>query len=158
MPDTFKFVKLDNTKSARMNTYFVRILFIYAFLIFTCVPVSTMAQNSAGPGQATSFENLNVSAFKKELSKQKGILLDVRTPEEYAKGHLPNAININYLSPDFKQALKELKPDQPYFIYCAVGGRSAKACTQLKNIGFKKVYNLEEGIMAWQKSGQEIIK
>ncbi len=129
---------------------------VYLFVMVTFVLEPTIAQNL--PPEQGNYVNLKPAPFKKELANQKGIVLDVRTPAEYAKGHLPNAINLNYLDPGFKQAIKELKPNQPYFIYCAVGGRSAKACAQLKNTGLNKIYNLEGGITAWQQAGQIIIK
>ncbi|RDC61660.1 rhodanese-like domain-containing protein [Adhaeribacter pallidiroseus] len=110
------------------------------------------------PNTTTNYVNLNVVNFQKELAAQKGVVLDVRTPTEFAQGHLPHAINMNYQDPEFEQAIKNLKPNQPYFIYCAKGGRSAKACDQLKANNLKKVYNLEGGIAAWQQAGQVIVK
>lgn len=131
-------------------------IFILCFLSLLAGLSSTSAQKA--PLSADNFVTLNVTAFKKELAEQKGVILDVRTPAEYAKGHLPHAINVNYLDPTFKQVIKNLKPEQPYFIYCAVGGRSAKACAQLKSSGLPKIYNLEGGITAWQQAGEVMVK
>lgn len=122
------------------------------YLVFVAAPA--LAQK---PDVAANFVNLNVVNFQKELATTKGVVLDVRTPAEFAQGHLPNAINLNYQDPGFEQAIQNLKPDQPYFIYCAKGGRSAKACAQLKTNGLKKVYNLEGGIAAWQQAGGQVV-
>ncbi len=130
---------------------------LFSSVIF-CLAFVTIPVNAQEPTASQNYGNLNVVNFQKKLAAQKGVVLDVRTPAEFAKGHLPNAININYQDPEFKQAIKNLKPDQPYFIYCAKGGRSAKACAQLKTNGLKKVYNLEGGIAAWQQAGQVVVK
>lgn len=103
----------------------------------------------------TSVINLKPQAFKSEMKK--GVILDVRTPEEYARGHLPGAINLNYKDSQFQEYTKALKPNTSYFVYCAVGGRSAQACKFLKANGFTQVYNLDGGITAWQQAGQSIV-
>lgn len=131
--------------------------FVYTLLVLLQVPGFTYAQNEP-PAAHNKVINLNVPIFKAELEKQKGIVLDVRTPAEFAKGHLPNAINLNYQDPGFKESIKALQLNQPYFVYCAVGGRSAKACAQLKTTGLTKVYNLQGGITAWQQAGQPVVK
>lgn len=102
--------------------------------------------------------HLNPPAFKKGLEKQRGFVLDVRTPAEFAQGHLPNAINLNYQYPNFANYIKVLKPGKPYFAYCAVGGRSVKACKLLKANGLANVYNLAGGIKAWQQAGQPVVR
>ncbi|TQF15109.1 rhodanese-like domain-containing protein [Myxococcus llanfairpwllgwyngyllgogerychwyrndrobwllllantysiliogogogochensis] len=68
-------------------------------------------------------------------------LVDVRTPEEFAAGHLPGAVNIPV--DDLSQRLQELgPPENPLVIYCRSGGRSARAEKLLKEQGFQQVLNL----------------
>ncbi|KAA2218481.1 rhodanese-like domain-containing protein [Maribacter flavus] len=77
------------------------------------------------------------------------VLLDVRTPEEYAQGHLDNSLNINWFDADFAQQVEGIDKDETIYVYCKVGGRSAKAQEKLKSLGYKNVVNLEGGYDAW---------
>ena len=78
-----------------------------------------------------------------------GILLDVRTPEEYDSGHLPGAINIDIMGPDFHEQVDTLDTSKTYYVYCRSGGRSSTACKYMKSKGINEVYNLKGGILAW---------
>lgn len=77
-------------------------------------------------------------------------VIDVRTPEEFAKGHLPNAQNINWNGDDFEQQMASLPKTTPVFVYCLSGGRSASAVSKMRSEGFTEVYELEGGIMKWR--------
>ena len=78
------------------------------------------------------------------------MLVDVRTPEEFAQGALPNAVNISVSALDFPIKINRLQKDQPILIYCKSGGRSAQAVVFMKAFGFSKIYELEGGISAWE--------
>jgi rhodanese-related sulfurtransferase len=94
---------------------------------------------------------LEVEAFEKRLADTpNALLLDVRTPAEYAAGHLPNAQNIDYNAPDFEARVAALDRSQPVFVYCAVGGRSAKAGRVLERLGFVSVADLKGGYNAFK--------
>ena len=84
------------------------------------------------------------------------VILDIRTADEYAAGHIPGAINIDYYSPDFESKLRELDPTVPYVMYCQSGNRSAKALPLMDSIGFQEVYELDGGISAWAAAGEPI--
>lgn len=77
--------------------------------------------------------------------KQEGILVDVRTPEEYQQGHLENALNINVLSTDFETHFDEMDKSKTVYVYCKKGGRSKKAQEKLISLGFENVVDLEGG-------------
>ena len=68
-------------------------------------------------------------------------MIDVRTPEEYASGHLDGALNIDVQSPDFAQQVSQLDPEATYFIYCRSGNRSGQAMSQMANMGFGDMTN-----------------
>lgn len=74
-------------------------------------------------------------------------VLDVRQPNEYEEGHIPGARLIPL--PQLGDRLKELNPDKPVVVYCAVGGRSRIASQLLAGKGFREVFNLSGGIRAW---------
>ena len=84
-------------------------------------------------------------------------IVDVRTPEEYDVSHLKNAQNICVTSDDFKEQVAKLDKEKPVYVYCKKGGRSAKAATILKEMGFTEVYDLQGGMMSWEEEGLETI-
>ena len=77
-------------------------------------------------------------------------IVDVRTAEEFAKGHLLNAQNIDWNSSDFNTQITQLDTSKPVFVYCLSGGRSSSAVKQMYSLGFKQVYELNGGIMKWR--------
>ena len=88
--------------------------------------------------------------WKKRLAQDSNaVVLDVRTPEEWAEGVMPNSLKIDIYSPDFMAKVEELDKSKSYYIYCRSGGRSAQACMHMMDLGFKKIYNLEGGMLAW---------
>lgn len=86
------------------------------------------------------------------------VILDVRTPEEYAEGHLANAKLLDYLNTDaFDASLKRLDKSNTYYVYCRSGRRSHGACLKMKAQGFK-VFDMEGGYLNWVKQGLEVVK
>tara|TARA_A200000113_G_C8663229_1_gene289862 strand:- start:241 stop:555 length:315 start_codon:yes stop_codon:yes gene_type:complete len=85
-------------------------------------------------------------------SHQKPIILDVRTAEEYEENSIPNAILANLLEPiEFMNVIEKLEKDSKLLVYCRSGIRSQKACNILDQLGFKETYNLNGGILEWEK-------
>ncbi|GGD31189.1 rhodanese-like domain-containing protein [Flavobacterium orientale] len=83
-------------------------------------------------------------------SDDNAIILDVRTPEEFERGVIPKAINIDiYKGQGFIYMLEELDKSKSYYVYCHAGSRSAKACQVMQQLGFEKTYNLSGGISEW---------
>lgn len=79
------------------------------------------------------------------------VVLDVRTADEFADGKIENAINIDiYRGQGFIYEADALDKTKSYYIYCKAGGRSAQACSIMKDLGFEKTYNLVGGIMNWK--------
>lgn len=78
-------------------------------------------------------------------------IVDVRTPEEFAAGHIEGAMLINWNDPKFEQLISALDKSQPTLVYCAVGGRSGKAYTKLKQMGFNQLFDMKGGFDAWKK-------
>lgn len=101
---------------------------------------------------------VSISEFV-EVKKQhpQAVILDVRTPEEYNSGTMPDAININVLESSFDQNVSQFDKDATVMVFCKSGGRSAKAKQRLIDLGFANVVDLEGGIMGWKNAGGEII-
>jgi len=81
------------------------------------------------------------------------IILDVRTDREFEAGAIPNSVQLDFMSPDFKDEVSKLDPNKTYVVYCQSGGRSTAASKIMtKELGFKDVKNLEGGYSTWSKS------
>lgn len=102
----------------------------------------------------TSF----AKAMKAGLQAGDGVVLDVRKPEEFAAGHIEGAKNIDYYGKTFKESLAELPRDKTYLIYCRSGGRSGRTSAMMNELGFQRVFDLEGGMIAWQKGKHPIAK
>ena len=86
-----------------------------------------------------------------DFNNEDNVLLDVRTPEEFQAGNIPNAVNLDYNSTEFDSLIKDLDPNKTYYVYCQAGARSTKACSKLQAAGFKNIVNLEDGYTAYKK-------
>src|SRR5712671_4821477 len=105
---------------------------------------------------AKGYQDVNVEQFDKLRSDKKNVVLDVRTPEEFAAGHIPGATNIDLHSADFQKKVSELDKSKTYLVHCAAGGRSATACGKLSKLNFTNCYNLLGGMNAWEKAGKPV--
>ena len=86
-----------------------------------------------------------------DFADENNVLLDVRTPEEFQEGNIPNSVNYNYNSAEFDSLIRDLDKDKTYYVYCKSGNRSAKASAKLQEAGFKSVVNLKDGYSAYKK-------
>jgi rhodanese-related sulfurtransferase len=121
---------------------------ILALLMFSLT--SCLKQKTEG------VKVLNPDMFEQKLQTSNVQLIDVRTPEEFTEGHLPNAINIDVNGSDFITKTSKLDKDKPVMVYCKMGGRSAKAAANLKEQGFKDVSDLDGGITSWKDAEKTI--
>ena len=111
--------------------------------------LAMLGLNSACSQQ--SFKNSGVEDFAQLILQPNVIVLDVRTAEEFAQGHLAGAVNIDVKKDDFEQlAQQQLPSGKTIAVYCRSGRRSAKAAGLLAKLGYDAV-NLKGGILAWQE-------
>ncbi|RYZ21539.1 MAG: thioredoxin [Chitinophagaceae bacterium] len=97
---------------------------------------------------------LGAAVFAQKLTETPGaVLLDVRTPPEFGKGHLPGALNANWNDANFTKQVEALDKATPLFVYCLGGTRSAAAVEKLRALGYSQVFELEGGIMKWRQDG-----
>lgn len=80
-------------------------------------------------------------------------IIDVRTPMEYKKGHVPGAVNISFLGFGLAQKIKKLDLEKPVFIYCQTAHRSPLAAKKLSQYGFQVINDLENGFKERQEAG-----
>ena len=118
------------------------------------VSVSDGPTAASAPAAASS---LPAAEFAAAAKLPDTVLLDVRTPEEFASGHLPGAVNINIEAQDFLQQVATLDPARSYAVYCRSANRSKVAMTAMQQAGFARLYDLAGGITAWKSAGGEVV-
>ncbi len=120
--------------------------FILGLFFVDCSSDTQKAPNLGVDGK------VSLMTFDEELKKVNSPqLIDVRTPAEFAKGHLEGAKNMNFNAATFENEINQLDKSQPTFIYCHSGGRSGKAYKKMKAQGFTKVYDMKGGYSAYSK-------
>jgi phage shock protein E len=111
--------------------------FIKYFLLASVIGIFCFFQTQ----QPTPIRNITPIAYKKQV-KAKDILVDVRTPEEFASGHVKKARNSDFSGGQFAEQIQGWDKSKTYYLYCASGNRSGKAAQLMSDAGFKHVYNL----------------
>ena len=104
--------------------------------------------------EAGGFQEVDAAHFDKHRSDG-AVVLDVRSAEEYAKGHVPGALNIDINAPGFASKVSDFDKSKPILVNCHAGSRGAIAAAELGKLGFKTVCNLEGGLGAWEKAGHK---
>lgn len=98
-------------------------------------------------------DRLDATAFQSRMKEKGAQLVDVRTPGEFAKGHIAGSINNDWLEDGFLQRAGSLDKSRPVLLYCAAGGRSEEALAAMKEAGFTDVVDLREGFNGWKREG-----
>jgi phage shock protein E len=117
---------------------------------------STSTSTAATPVQETQAITKVDPATAESLVKQGVTVLDVRTPEEYATGHIAGAVNVNWEGADFAAQVKQLDPAKPVLVYCHSGNRSGQAVQVMEQEGFQRIFDLGGGVLAWNAAGQPL--
>lgn len=128
--------------------------------IASCIFICTMAISSSScQNSSNTIQTLKIEEYQKKLEEKSNIqLVDVRTGDEYKEGHLKGASNVDWNGNAFDAGIKSLDKSKPTFVYCLAGGRSASAAARLEKLGFKEIYNMDGGIMAWKKANKPLEK
>jgi len=132
------------------------ILIVPSLLISGCIN-----QENIGP-QTQIIEDVTleeaVALIEDNRYNPNFVIIDVRTPEEYARGHIEKAINLDYYSETFAGELDKLDKDKTYLIYCRSANRSGKALDMMAELGFAEVYNMLGGMVQWERTGLPTVK
>jgi rhodanese-related sulfurtransferase len=124
-----------------------------------CSSSTTEAPGSAAVAASAPAlgAELDPAGFASAMKRPGTVVLDVRTPAEFAEGHLPGAVNIDVSAADFASRVAALDKSAPYAVYCRSGNRSAAALEVMKGQGFTGAYHLGGGITAWKSAGGEVV-
>lgn len=126
-------------------------VFLALGIVASCQDKNSSA-NQAGGG------SVSVEEFDELLQSSPGAyVIDVRTAEEFAEGHVKNAVNIDVNSASFEAEIGKLDTSKAILVYCLAGSRSASAATYMRKHGFKTVYEMKGGILKWKKAGKPLV-
>ncbi len=117
------------------------------------ITLTAVALLSACASETGAISKVGVGEFSNQISSVSGVIIDVRTPEEFNAGHVENAININVESSDFQSKISGLDKNLTYFVYCKSGRRSTLATDQMADSGFTSLFNLNGGFIDLANSG-----
>ncbi len=128
--------------------------------LVTAVILSALAacggDSSAGTATIETISPAEASGLLED-PRAAPVVLDVRTPGEFAAGHLPGAINLDYQAAGFADDLAALNREVPYLLYCRTDSRSGRAREMMRNLGFVEVYEIDGGIVAWAEAGLAVV-
>ncbi len=95
-----------------------------------------------------AFRSVDAETFAREIKREEVQLVDVRTLEEFAEGHIPGAVNMDVNGEVFEAQIATLDPSRPVALYCRSGRRSKLAAQKVAKAGFE-VVELSGGILSW---------
>jgi rhodanese-related sulfurtransferase len=127
-----------------------------AALVFLLAVIGTAGAGvdtawNVGPGEAQALIRGNVG-------NRNFVVLDVRTPGEFAQGHLEGAVLVDSLSPGFREEMADLDKTKTYLVYCRTGNRSTSAMGIMSELGFRSIYHLEGGMKRWIEEGLPAVR
>ena len=108
-------------------------------------------------GGSSAVENVDAPSFSQVIAEPGVVTVDVRTPQEFAEGHIAGSINIDAEAVDFETQLGTLDKSTHYAIYCRSGNRSGVAAAKMADMGFTNVTNLDGGVIDWAAAGGQLV-
>ncbi len=134
---------------------------VFLYLILGCATLASCTTKSAKPNPI-SVQYIDVNMASSIITKDHNtIILDVRTPQEFNAGHLPNALNISIHDEQFSEKVNKLNKSKHYIVHCAANvknGRSAKSLKVMSDLGFPYLSSMNGGYAAWKEAGKAVIK
>jgi len=111
----------------------------------------------AGCSSSTGAIDLGVSEFSTKVAEAGVITLDVRTPIEFAEGHIEGSRLIDFQSGNFENEIAALDKNATYAVYCRSGNRSGQAVKVMQDAGFTSVFNMNGGVIDWANAGLPLV-
>lgn len=116
-------------------------------------PAATADQATAATAGGVTVVSPDEAAVTIEAAPDDLVILDIRTPEEFAEGHIEGATLIDFYREDFAEQIAALDRDDPYVLYCRSGNRSQQARSLMAELGFTDVADVDGGIVGWEAAG-----
>jgi rhodanese-related sulfurtransferase len=108
-------------------------------------------------GAVEGFPDLSPAEARETIARRSRdpgfVLLDVRTPNEFAEERIRGAVMVDYRSPSFRDEMAKLDREKTYLVYCRTGNRTKGALQVMRELGFRNVLHLAGGITKWKEAG-----
>jgi rhodanese-related sulfurtransferase len=128
-------------------------LFTLSCLALLAMPAAVWAADEEKKKPAET-PKITLEEFEKRKAEPDTVVIDVRSPEEFAAGHVPGAVNVPIIADDFDAKVKALDKDKTYLVHCAAGVRSARATKKMADL--PKLFDFSGGMNAWKKAGKPV--
>ncbi len=125
----------------------------------TAVQDTDTAETASAEGTAAGLRVVDAQTAADIIANPPAdlVILDVRTPEEFAEGHIEGAVMLDFYRDDFADELAKLDPGVPYVLYCRSGNRSGQTRSMMEGLGFADVADVDGGIGGWLSAGLPLI-
>ena len=128
---------------------------VKALRVIATLALFALAVTGCSSNGSTSPQ-LGIEEFAAKTAEANVVVLDVRTPAEFAEGHLANAINIDFQSGNFETDISKLDKGTTYAVYCRSGNRSGQAVKVMADLGFTDLYDMDGGVIDWAAAGKPL--
>ncbi|MDA0217882.1 MAG: rhodanese-like domain-containing protein [Actinobacteria bacterium] len=106
----------------------------------------------------SATEKLGIEEFAEKITDTSITVLDVRTPMEFAQGHIDRAVNIDFQGSNFEKEVLDLDKDAPIAVYCRSGNRSSQAVKVMEKLGFTNLYDMDGGVIDWAAASKPLFR
>lgn len=128
-------------------------LYIVTALVSGSMLIWPVLRRGAGTGPAVTAQEATLL-----INRQDALVVDVREPDEFEKGHIVNARSVPLSRLEAGTADLPKQKSKPVIVSCESGSRSGRAATQLRKLGFERVFSLAGGLAAWRQAGLPVEK
>lgn len=128
------------------------------FLLVTAACGSDTATIASELGSGVRVVSPEEGAQLVSNSSNDPVIIDVRTPAEFAEGRVEGAVLIDFYESDFADRIAELDRSGSYVIYCRSGNRSSQARNLMADLGFVDVADIDGGIVGWVEAGLPLVR
>ncbi|MGV1087775.1 MAG: rhodanese-like domain-containing protein [Mycobacterium sp.] len=146
-------------KNTRLSALTLLAAVVVSGGVVGCSSASSSAERgSVAAGEVGSPGRVGVAEFTTLLTRPGIQIVDVRTPAEFADGHIAGAVNIPVQQPDFIERIARLDPKATYAVYCHSGNRSKSAVAQMQGAGIANIFELASGTSGWTAEGHSLVQ
>lgn len=135
-------------------------LLLVSLAVLFVLPLAACGAKDTPEGQI--IRDLSVAEAYTMIQDNQGkadfVILDVRTPSEFAEAHIEGAVSLDFNAVNFEAEVDKLDKDIRYLVYCRTSNRSGQAVNVMKNLGFKEVNDMDGGIVAWRGADYPVVK